>query len=69
MPKERGFLYRLFNDLYEVKIVFANGETEHYRLREIKKLNKQYLKGVDEDGLKIELATVEPFKYLSKKLY
>lgn len=69
MAKERGFLYKLFNDLYEVEIVYADGSIHHYRLREIKKLNTQFLKGVDEDGHKIELSTTEPFNYLMKKLY
>ena len=69
MAKERGFLYKLFNDLYEVTIVYPNGETQEFRLVEIKKLNKNFLKGIDEDGHKIELATNEPFNYFSKKLY
>ena len=69
MPKERGFLYRLFNDLYEVEIVFADGNSQKFYLREVKKLNKQFLKGIEEDGSLVEIATIEPFNYMKKKLY
>jgi hypothetical protein len=69
MAKRPGFLYRLFNDLYEVKIVFHNGERASYRLKEIKKLSTTELRGIDVDGHRIQLTTVEPFTFFTKKIY
>jgi hypothetical protein len=69
MAKSPGFFYRLFNDLYEVRIVFHNGEKITYRLKEIKKINTKYLKAIDENGHKIELSSVEPFSFFTKKIY
>lgn len=69
MAKRPGFFYRLFNDLYEVKIVFHNGERVSYKLKEIKKLSTTELRGIDVDGYKIQLTTAEPFTFFTKKIY
>lgn len=66
--KKRGFLYRLFNDMFVVTINHE-GASKDFRLREIKKINNNYLKGVDEDGHKVEFKTSVPFDYFVKKLY
>jgi len=66
--KERGFFYRLFNDLFVVTINHE-GTSKEFRLREIKKINNNYLKGVDESGHKVEFKTSVPFDYFVTKLY
>lgn len=66
--KKRGFLYRLFNDMFVVTINHE-GASKDFRLREIKKINNNYLKGIDEDGHKVEFKTSVPFDYFVKKLY
>lgn len=66
--KERGFFYRLFNDLFVVTINHE-GAARDFRLREIKKINNNYLKGVDENGHKVEFKTSVPFDYFVKKIY
>lgn len=70
---KNGFLYKLFNDMYEVTLYF-DSETdsmtsETYTLKHISKITDTYLKGVDADGLKIEFRSVKPFDYKIKKLY
>ena len=67
--KEKGWLYKLLNDLYEVKIVFENNKSETYFLQHIKKINNTYLKGIDQDGYKIEFKSTKPFDYKIKKHY
>lgn len=64
-----GFFKRLFCDLYEVTIWFKDGRTRQIRLSELKKINQNYLKGIEEDGSKIEFKTEEKFDYYVKKLY
>ena len=63
------FLKRLFCDLYEVTIWLKNGDTRQIRLSELKKINQNYLKGIDEDGQKVEFKTEEKFDYYVKKIY
>tara|TARA_R110000868_G_scaffold280521_2_gene540676 strand:+ start:1429 stop:1647 length:219 start_codon:yes stop_codon:yes gene_type:complete len=71
--KKRGFLYRLFNDLYEVILYFDTDtdkpSSEKYMLRHISKLTNTYIKGVDENGLKVEFRSVKPFDYKITKHY
>mgnify|MGYP003656528299 CR=1 FL=1 len=71
--KKRGFLYRLFNDLFEVSLFFdtdsTNPSVDKYMLKHISKLNQNYLKGIDENGYKVEFKSVKPFDYKIKKLY
>ena len=55
--------------MYEVTIWLKNGDTRQIRLSEIKKINQNYLKGIDEDGQKVEFKTEEKFDYYVKKLY
>ena len=67
--KKAGFFKRLFCDLYEVTIWFKDGRTRQITLTELKKINQNYLKGVDEDGNKVEFKTEEKFDYYVKKIY
>ena len=71
--KKRGFLYRLFNDLFEVSLFFdtdsTNPSVDKYMLKHISKLNQNYLKGIDENSYKVEFKSVKPFDYKIKKLY
>lgn len=71
--KKRGFLYRLFNDMYEVEIFFSDGlrKTRHYKynVQHIKVLKPTHFKAIDENGSLIELRTQNPFDYNLKKLY
>ena len=64
----RGFFYRLFNDLFVVTINHE-GTSKEFRLREIKKINNNFLKGVDDLGHKVEFRTSAPFDYFVKKIY
>ena len=71
--KKKGFLYRLFNDLYEVTLFF-DAETEvptsdKYMLRHVSKISNTYLKGIDEEGFNVEFKSVKPFDYKIKKYY
>ena len=67
--KKRSWLYRLFNDLYIVEITDDNGNKSVYNLQHIKKLSNNVLKGINEEGLSVELNSVKPFSYKVKKLY
>lgn len=67
--KKAGFWKRLFCDLYEVTIYFKDGRTRQITLTELKKINQNYLKGIDEDGQKVEFKTEEKFDYFVKKIY
>ena len=67
--KKRSWLYRLFNDLYIVEVTEENGSKSVYRLQHIKKLSNTVLKGINEEGLVVELNSVKPFSYKVKKLY
>lgn len=67
--KKVGFFKRVFCDLFEVTISLKTGESRTFRLSEIKKLDQNLLKGIDEDGHKVELKTEEKFDYFVKKLY
>ena len=71
--EKKGFLYRLFNDLYEVSLYFDTDtdkpSSEKYMLRHISKINATYLKGIDDQGLKVEFKSVKPFDYKIKKYY
>lgn len=64
-----GFFRRLFEDLYEVRIVSKNGEVKILRLKSIHRKTNTFIKGRDEDGHIVEFSTAEPFDYLIKKLY
>ena len=64
-----GFFKRLFEDLYEVKIVSKSGQVTILRLKEISRKTNTHIKGRDENGHQIELKTEEPFDYFIKKLY
>jgi hypothetical protein len=66
--KERGFIYKLFNDLFVVTINHE-GSSREIRLREIKKITNNYLKGIDDLGHKVEFRTSVPFDYFVKKIY
>ena len=67
--EKAGFFKRLFCDLYEVTIWLKNGDTRQIRLSELKKINQNYLKGIDEDGQKVEFKTDDKFDYYVKKIY
>jgi hypothetical protein len=67
--KKRSWLYRLFNDLYVVEITEDDGKKSLYHLQHIKKLSNNILKGINEEGLAVELNSVKPFSYKVKKLY
>jgi len=67
--KKRSWLYRLFNDLYEIQLVFEDGKQETYFLQHIKKIDNNLLKGIDEEGKKVEFKSVKPFDYKVKKHY
>jgi hypothetical protein len=71
--KKKGFLYRLFNDLYEVTLYFDTDtdtpSSEKYMLRHVSKLTNTYIKGIDEEGLNVEFKSVKPFDYKIKKYY
>ena len=67
-PKKRGWLYKLFNDLYEVHLIFPE-RNEVYYLQHLKKIDNKQLKGIDRDGCRIEFKSVEPFDYRIKKHY
>ena len=70
--KKRGWLYRLFNDLFEVTIWLTedsgNTTAVEYKLQRLDKITHSYLKGVDINGLKIEFRSVTPFDYFIKKI-
>jgi hypothetical protein len=72
--KKHSWIYRLFNDMYEVSLSFDTdadkpAKTEKYMLKHINKISTTYLKGIDEDGLKVEFKSVKPFDYKIRKLY
>lgn len=71
--KKKGFLYRLFNDLYEVTLYFDTDtdtpSSEKYMLRHVSKLTNTYIKGIDEEGFNVEFKSVKPFDYKIKKYY
>ena len=67
-PKKRSWLYRLFNDLYEVHLIFPDRQ-EVYYLQHLKKIDNKQLKGIDREGHRIEFKSVEPFDYRIKKHY
>ena len=68
-----GFFYRLFHDLYQVTLYFDEEDGSQsarvFMMSEIKRLNSKMLKGVDQDGCKIEFITTQPFSYEKKKIY
>lgn len=68
-----GFLYRLFNDLYQVTLYFNEEDGTQSRrvfmMKEVKRLNNKMLKGIDENGYKVEFVTSLPFDYEKKKIY
>ena len=71
--KQPGFLYRLFNDLYQVTLYFNEEDGTQSRrvfmMKEIKRLSNKTLKGIDEEGHKVEFTTSQPFDYEKKKIY
>ena len=71
--EKKGFLYRLFNDLYEVSLYFDTDtdkpSSEKYMLRHISKINATYLKRIDDQALKVEFKSVKPFDYKITKHY
>jgi hypothetical protein len=69
MPRKAGFFYRLFNDLYEVKIYQKNGPARVFYMQSIRKLTNTEFRGVDENGEKIEYKSTEPFDYFKRRLY
>jgi hypothetical protein len=66
--KKRSWLYRLFNDLYEVHLIFPDRQ-EIYWLQHLKKIDNKQLRGLDQEGNRIEFRSVEPFDYRIKKHY
>lgn len=68
MPRKPGFFYRMFHDLYEVQII-QEENTRVFYMKELSKLTPNYFKGVDENGIKIEYKSSEPFDFFKKKLY
>jgi hypothetical protein len=72
-PKQRNWMYRLFNDLYEVTVWLKEDDKTStkivYHMKHLNKISNTYMRGIDTDGHKIELKTVEPFDYHVKKLY
>lgn len=68
-----SWLYRLFNNLYEVNLYFDvdsdKAYSQKYMMKEIKKINQNYLKGVDSDGHLVEFKTTKSFDYQIKKIY
>ena len=70
--KRPGLITRLFTDLYTVKLyIEEDGVTTQtiYRLKELKKINSHYLKGVLEDGTEIEFRMEKSFDYKVVKHY
>lgn len=71
--KKPSFLYRLFNDLYEVTLYTEEDDgqtgTIVFRLKELKKINQNYLKGIDENGHRVEFKTTKAFDYKVVKIY
>lgn len=61
-----------FEDRYEVTIWMkkADGtpEVSMYPLKKLQKLTQMHLKGVDINGHKVEVKTVEKFSYQVKKV-
>lgn len=68
MPRKPGFFYRLFHDLYEVKII-QDENTRIFYMKEIRRLNSKHFKGTDENGQKVEYKTTEDFDFFVRKLY
>lgn len=71
--KAPGFFTRLFGDLYTVTLYTQEDDgstgTVEYELKELKKINPNYLKGVGIHGEKIEFKTQKPFDYKVVKHY
>ena len=67
--KKVGFFKRLFEDLYEVTIIYSNGKKKVYMFKEINKKSNTLIKGRDENGHEFEISTPEPFTFIIKKLY
>ena len=71
--KRHSWIYRLFNDMYEVSLFFDTDTdkptSEKYMLKHINKISATYLKGIDEEGLQVEFKSVKPFDYKIRKLY
>jgi hypothetical protein len=72
-PKNHNWLYKLFNDLFEVTLFFDSDTgtptRETYMMTHVSKITDTYLKGIDESGFKIEFKSVKPFDYKIRKLY
>lgn len=66
--KKRSWLYRLFNDLYEVHLIFEDRQ-EVYWLQHIKKIDNKQMVGIDQNGHRVEFRSVNPFDYRIKKHY
>ncbi len=63
---------KIFINLHEVtiyEIVDGVHCERKFTLSRIDKLNKQHIKGVDEDGMKVEYFSKDPFSYYVKQLY
>lgn len=69
MPRRPGFFYRLFNDLYEVKIYKEDEEPRVFYMKSVSRLNSKHFKGVDENGQRVEYKTTEDFDFFKRKLY
>jgi hypothetical protein len=72
MPKKRSWLYRLFNDHFEVTIwwtVQGKNEKKVYHLQHLKKMTNNHLKGIDLEGHKVEMKTLNNFDYTVIKHY
>lgn len=67
------FFKRTFTDLFEVTIYELGPDGVQFenkiRMSRIDKINKQYVKGRDEKGLRIEYSSKEPFSYYVKQIY
>ena len=60
---------KTFINLYEVTIELSNGDTRTFQLSRVDTLNKNYVKGLDGENLRLEFFSKEPFTYTLRQLY
>lgn len=60
---------KTFINLYEVTIELSDGDTRTFQLARIDTLNKNYVKGIDGENLRLEFFSKEPFTYTLRQLY
>lgn len=73
MIKKLGkWIDSIFEDRYEVTIWMkksdGTSEVSMYPLKKLQKITQNHLKGVDINGHKVEIKTVEKFSYEVKKV-